>query len=75
MPYYTYTPQNYICFLYQLSIAEWCDAEIVKQVAFDFREKEDFRASQKSANHENATVRRSTTQTIEKHHYGRRSLG
>ena len=75
MTHYTYTPQNYICFLYHLSIAEWWDAEMVEQVAFDFREKEDFRASKKSANHENATVRRSTTQTIEKHHYGRRSLG
>jgi len=57
-PCYTYTPQNYICFLYQLSIAEWWDAEIVKWVEFDFREKEDFRASKKSANHENATFRR-----------------
>ena len=42
MPYYAYTPQNYICFLYHLSIPEWWDTEIVKQVEFEFCEKKTF---------------------------------
>ena len=42
MTHYTYTPQNYICFLYHLSTAEWWDAEMVEQVEFDFREKKTF---------------------------------